>query len=611
MLRTLLKSLFSALLVSMAASSAALQNQLAQHPSPYLAMHGEDPVHWQDWSAAVLEAARREDKLLFVSSGYFACHWCHVMQRESYQNAEIAAFLNEHFIPVKVDRELEPALDAHLIDFVQKTQGRAGWPLNVFLSPEGYPVIGLTYAPADSFLELLQRLDQVWQERRDRTRDLAQRVFAKLNPSAEPGEPAAPWPARRLLDKLKAEALALGDDMTGGFGDQSRFPMTPQLDVLLEIQARYPDARLREFLLLTLNKMATEGLRDHLAGGFYRYTVDPNWQVPHYEKMLYTQAQLALTYLRAAEVLLRREYLEVAADTLDFVIRHLAGEKGGYIASLSAVDAQGVEGGSYLWTDEQLTRVLSPPQLALAKRRWRLDGVPATEGGYLPRPGESAAEIATALDLQPIEVEAQLAKIKRDLLEARLRRSLPRDTKLLAGWNGLMLAAFSKGSRVLQKPRFRRAAERLREFLVTDLSEGDRLVRARDRARAVGEAALEDYAYVAYGLSEWLKIAPDSADQPRLNALLTAAWQRFHDDDGWRNSARPLLPGMARVAAQNEGALPSPTAMLLRLSLDSKIDALVRRATAALPATRASVYPEAFWFSGHAWLLVERAADSG
>jgi uncharacterized protein YyaL (SSP411 family) len=297
----------------------------------------------------------------------------------------------------------------------------------------------------------------------------------------------------------------------------------------------------------------------------------------------------------------------VAADTLDFVRSYLAGDRGGYIASLSAVDDRGVEGGSYLWSQDQLAQSLTAQQVEIAKRRWRLQAPAATEGGYLPRIGAPATEIAGELGLDPAEVEAQLPEIRQRLLEARLQRSLPRDTKQLAGWNGLMLAAFAEGARVLKQPRFRRAAERLRDFLVTQLMEGDRLVRARDGRKAVGEAALEDYAYVAYGLSLWLRLAPNPADRALLQSLLRTAWRDFHAEVGWRNSARPLLPGMASEPAQADGALPSPTALLLRLSLESGVDELSGQARAALPATRASVYPEVFRRSGHAWLLAEQA----
>ena len=278
------------LLIVAGASPAQLTNRLAGHPSPYLAMHGKDPVHWQDWGPEVLRLAQAENKLVFISSGYFACHWCHVMQRESYHDPAIAELLNRHFIAVKLDRELHPALDAHLIAFVERTQGNAGWPLNVFLTPAGNPLVGLTYAPPAKFRELLQRLAETWTKEAAALKDVARRAAAELG--AQAASPAVSPDLGALRIQLSAQALQLGDELQGGFGRQSRFPMIPQLLALLELLEIQPDARLRSLLQLTLDQMAGQGLRDHLGGGFFRYTVDPGWQIPHYEKMLYTNAMM-------------------------------------------------------------------------------------------------------------------------------------------------------------------------------------------------------------------------------------------------------------------------------------------------------------------------------
>ena len=222
-------------------AQAALTNELRDHPSPYLALHGGDPVQWQSWSRQVLERARAEDKLIFISSGYFACHWCHVMQQESYRDPQVAALLNKHFIPVKVDRELQPALDAHLIDFVQRTRGQAGWPLNVFLTPEGYPVFGMTYAPKASFLQLLGRLQQIWAAQREELKATARQASLAVEGSEKQKvEPATPLDRPTLESALFAMAIDLGDDMEGGFGHQSRFPMSPQWTVLLETASPTP-----------------------------------------------------------------------------------------------------------------------------------------------------------------------------------------------------------------------------------------------------------------------------------------------------------------------------------------------------------------------------------
>ncbi|MCP4994799.1 MAG: thioredoxin domain-containing protein, partial [Gammaproteobacteria bacterium] len=296
--------------------------------------------------------------ILFISSGYFACHWCHVMQQESYQNAQIAALLNTNYIPVKVDRELQPALDAHLIDFVQRTRGSAGWPLNVFLTPEGYPLLGLTYAPQAQFQGLLEKLKTIWETRADELKLTARKASGGQSSVSRQTTVESIDPAGLHL-KLVTMALTMGDEMEGGFGRQNRFPMAPQWQVLLERLEQGPDEPLHELIELTLDQMANQGMRDHLAGGFFRYTVDPGWQTPHYEKMLYSQALLSRLYLQAAKVLQRDDYKTVARDTLDFTLKVFAGREGGFIASLSAVDPNNVEGGGYLWHTQALQRLLT------------------------------------------------------------------------------------------------------------------------------------------------------------------------------------------------------------------------------------------------------------
>ena len=591
----------------LAAPVLALENQLRDHPSPYLAMHGGDPVAWQDWGADAIELARKEGRLLLISSGYFSCHWCHVMQRESYQNPEIAALLNAHFVPVKLDRELHGALDAYLIDFLEQTQGQAGWPLNVFLTPEGYPLIGATYLPPDRYRELLVRLNTTWQDERGRMRNLARRTALQLmqNQAEIAVEPMSP---SALYAALLNQGLSIADVMEGGFGDQNKFPMTPQLLALLELQAAAPHPQLADFLTLTLDKMAGEGLRDQLGGGFFRYTVDPSWQVPHFEKMLYTQAQLAEVYLRASQVFDRDDYAAVARDTLEFVRREMAGPQGGYVASFSAVDGAGVEGGVYLWTVEQLHALLGESRTALARRYWRMQGIPATDGGHLPRRGESVAQIAAALEEPEADVAARIEAIRTALLAARAQRVLPVDHKELAGWNGLMLAAFARAAQAWSDAEFAATARGLRDYLRDRLWDGSGLRRARaDDGRELGRASLEDYAYVAYGMAEYAKLSGDPADRTFVAALLHAAWQRYHGQGGWRLDDRPLIPGMGEEAAQLEGALPAPAAVLIRVAAGSGDPELVARALAAAEAARRQAQDEPFWYAGHHAALLQAA----
>ncbi len=560
---------------------------------------------WQPWNAETLALAKKEGKLLFISSGYFACHWCHVMQRESYRNPAIAEILNKYYIPVKVDRELNPALDEHLIDFVQRTNGRAGWPLNVFLTPEGYPVVGMTYVPPEKFRTLLQRLQKMWQAEGPKISQLAAQALEVLveERRAKPGE--ALVSRGELRQKFLATALGIADEMAGGFGQQNRFPMSPQLSTLLEIQAREVDETLAHFLRLTLEQMAARGLRDHLGGGFFRYTVDPDWRTPHYEKMLYTQALLAELYLRAAEVFADSRWAAVARDTLDFAWREMcAGEA--CVASFSAVDDQGVEGGYYLWKEDELKALLPGELGELAREHWQLQGFDHQPDGVLPMAGKTAEELAEARRLPVEQVRAQLDKARRLLLQARGKRRLPVDDKRLAGWNGLMLAAFSRAARQLDSAKDLKRAEKLRNYLVEQLWDGKALRRAVHQGQPVGQASLADYAYVARGLKLWARASGRKEDGRLAERLLQVAWQRFHTGQGWRSAAIALLPGMPAVQAQEDGALPAASAIIVGLSLEAEDRKLREQARKLVPATWRAVQDNSFWYASTVRMLLAR-----
>lgn len=561
------------LLTPLVAAAEPLTNRLANHPSPYLALHGADPVAWQTWSPQVFERARREGRLVYVSSGYFSCHWCHVMQRESYQDPEVAVLLNAHFIPVKLDRELEPAVDARLMAFVEATRGMGGWPLNVFLTPDGFPVYATLYHPRDEFLDVLRRMQALWGQERPRLEALAR------EPAGKPAAADSGLDTARVRDYQQAAqraALALSDPMHGGFGEQSRFPMAPQLAFLLERQADRPQPALREFLLLTFSQMQSGGLQDHLSGGFFRYTVDPAWATPHFEKMLYDNALLARLYLRAGELLKRPDFTATGLRTLDFMAAEFRAPGGGMIAALSAVDAAGVEGGYYLWTREQLGALLSADEYAAVERPWRLADAAPFEAGYLP---------VTRAD----------TGIATELLNARAGRQLPRDTKVLAAWNGLALSAYVDAVRRTGRDDYRRVAQELRDYLATQLWDGRALRRALADGAALGGASLEDYAYTAEGLLAWAALTGKPADRELVRALVDQAWRRFYATPGWRLEERSLMPGDDGRALLADGPMPSPVAVLIDVSLQVMDTAGRRRARKALAAGQAELKADPFW----------------
>ncbi len=558
-----------------AAAAAPATNQLAGHPSPYLAMHGTDPVAWQLWRPAVLERARREGKLVFVSSGYFSCHWCHVMQRESYRDPDIAARLNAHFVAVKVDRELEPALDARLIEFVELTRGRAGWPLNVFLTPEGYPLLGFTYLPPKRFAALLDELQQRWRSGRESLTALARQGVEELRARKTRMDAGVPVEGDALRALVEA-SRDLRDDLAGGFGQQTRFPMAPQLSALLDAQAASGDEALADFLVLTLDQMAGRGLRDHLGEGFFRYTTDPDWLVPHFEKMLYTNAQLAMLYLKAAQVLGRPRYRDIGLRTLDFVLDRMAAGDGAFLGSFSAVDDQGREGYYYLWSVADLERLLDKDELRAAQAWWNLRGAPAFEYGHLPVALRSRAEVAEELGLKATRLDRLLASAKRKLLAERSRRTLPVDTKRLAGAIGELF-----------------------------LADGG-LRRSAKGGRALGSAGAEDYALVARGLYDWSLVGEDSAGAA-VPDLVRQGWKDFYRDGRWYRSESGLVATLGGKLALESSPLPSASATLTALALQhpllAKDAALQKRVRDHLARVRAQLGEGLFWYAEYAPLL--------
>ncbi len=584
-------------------------NQLKHHPSPYLALHGDDPVAWYPWGAEALEKARRENKLIFVSVGYFSCHWCHVMQRESFADPAIAKVLNRHYVSVKVDRELNPALDDRLMDFVQATSGRGGWPMNVFLTPDGYPVAGLTYASPGRFMRIIEDLQQRWQSdgkalaeaARDVDRELADRR-SRENALLDDTSPA------RFAEPFRQALLRVADTLKGGFGDQAKFPSVPQLWALLQLS---PQADSDEFLRLTLDVMATHGLRDAIGGGFFRYTVDPDWETPHYEKMLYTNALLAMLYFEASERYKEPRYREIALDTLRFMGREMAASGGAYIASLSAVDDEGREGAYYLWSQKQLRRYLTPEEMDLVNVGWAMNRYEGEDAEVLPLQLVSDADLARQFDMPPAKLKAKMQVIREKLQRARAQtRSLPRDEKRLAGWNGMALAALADAAddRVL-----RARGEALRQFIDGLLWDGKQLSRAVDgRGESMGPGGLSDYAWTALGLLRWAD-ATGNEEAARLgHRLVREAWQRFHSDKGWRETEKTLLPNPIHQRHIPDGALPSPEVVLLRAtrsSLRERPDAaLQKRLDTALAATTRSLEESLYWYGSLVAVAVKAAA---
>lgn len=535
-------------------------NDLKGHYSPYLAMHGDDPVQWSSWDDAALEKARKENKLLYVSIGYFACHWCHVMHQESFIDPDIAKLLNENYIPIKIDRELNPVLDKRLIEFVQVTNGVAGWPLNVFITPEGYPLVGSTYMPRDHFYGVLQTLDQRWDADSEDIKGKAKALNKQLSGMLGILElTTQKITIASQADQFIEKAMEEADDLQGGFGNQ-KFPNFPQLHALLEINANAPKPEVDEFLALTFDAIISKGLNDAIGGGFFRYTVDPGWQTPHYEKMLYSNAQMPILLLKAAKYFDDDKYRDTALETIDFMLREMRGKQA-FIASLSAVDKDGNEGAYYLFTEENIRQLLNKEEQAIAFTVWGLKHASGHTLGNFPIQSDSIKSLASELKITEVKALKAIDTIKKKLQKYRQStRNLPRDDKQLSGWNGLTLSAFAAA--LPHQSSYRFSGDQLANFLLS-LWNGETLKRSSESKQS---GTLLDYASVSKGLLEWAKITK----QPRYAAVGAAiadqAWRLFYNDMVWTESSSSLLPNSVSQSHIADTPITSPETLLLEAS---------------------------------------------
>ena len=577
------------LLLTISTSAKNTENALKNHSSPYLAMHGDDPVNWMDWGKPALDKAKKENKLLFISIGYFACHWCHVMQRESYADKGIAKLLNKNYISVKVDRELNPVLDKRLIEFVQVTNGTAGWPLNVFLTPEGYPLVGATYMPREQFSSVLDQLDKKWKTDQatleSQAKEMSETLVSMLQTqeittashnnksnksnSSKNNAVEKTKTIQQLSDGFVKNAMKYADTMQGGFGQRRKFPQIPQLWALLKLNKTNKNTSTKKqadkFIKLTLKQMTEQGLHDELGGGFYRYTTDPDWETPHFEKMLYTNAMMPLLFFDAADHYKNEHYRQTALETLQFLndsmLSRKQDNKTAFITSLSAVDDKGEEGGFYLWTQKELSKILNKKELTLANHYWKMKRANEFTAGNLPRVAISLSALATQLKTNKQQA-SQLLQVTKNKLKAHRdkTRKLPRDTKLLAGMNGLTLGAFARG--IKYDKSLIPTGNKLSEFLIK-LWDGKVLKRSAANNK---QGTLYDYAAVSWGLLQWAQESGDKQAKKTGHLIAQTAWQRFYKDSYWVENPDSLLPQGVKQSHLEDSSLISAEALLLEAS---------------------------------------------
>jgi uncharacterized protein len=574
-------------------------NRLAREKSPYLLQHANNPVDWYPWGEDAFAKARRENKPIFLSVGYSTCHWCHVMAHESFESEEVAAVMNREFVNIKVDREERPDVDRVYMTFVQATTGGGGWPMSVWLTPDLKPFVGGTYFPPEDrygqpgFKKVLEHIATAWKDNHDKIVEQGGKIVAALRESQSTPETEGKIDAA-ILDAAYRQMERSYDPKEGGFGSAPKFPRPVTLNFLTRFYARDPKSesgkQALEMTLFMLRKMAAGGMHDHLGGGFHRYSVDRYWHVPHFEKMLYDQAQLAVAYLDAFQITKDRHFESVARDILDYVARDMASKEGGFF---SAEDADSLfehgkpehgEGAFYVWTKKEIDPALGDAAETFDFHYGVQSHGNAPEGSdpqdefrgkniLIER--HTIAETAKQFKKSEEEVRQSLARSREKLFAIRAKRPRPHlDDKIIAAWNGLMISAYARAAQVLDEPRYLESATRAANFIRKQLWEDSdkTLFRSYREGRSAVEGFADDYAFVVQGLLdlyeasfdvEWLKFATQLQEtQDRL----------FFDEKsgGYFTTSGKDASVLLRMKDDNDGAEPAASSIaalnLFRLS---------------------------------------------
>ncbi len=546
-------------------------NRLIHESSPYLQQHAYNPVDWYPWGPEALERARQEDRPILLSVGYSTCHWCHVMAHECFENPAIAQIMNEHFVNIKVDREERPDIDDIYMSAVHMLTGRGGWPLTVFLTPDLKPFYGGTYFPPEDrggmpgFPRLLLALAEAYRTKKGNIANVAGMLEQNLQILALTPD-AGPAPTLANLDTVIAHSFRYFDEENGGFSGAPKFP--PSLDLGFWARYYYRTRRpeVLEKFLFTLKKMGEGGIYDQLRGGFHRYTVDAVWLIPHFEKMLYDNAQLAVRYLEAHQLTGDAWYAQIARETLDYVLAEMTAATGGFYAAQDA-DSEGVEGKFFVWTPEEIAAVVGPERGALVAAAFGVTPGGNFEHGtsVLHRPMSEAA-LARQFDLSAQQVADILAQARQQLLAAREQRIRPhRDEKIITAWNGLMITAMAVGAQVLGETRYAAAASQAADFLLTQKERAGRLQRTWGAGDGSRPAFLDDYTYLAAGLLDLYETTFDLRWLQAALELTAAAEAAFADTAGGGYFSTPQNHETLLVRPKNfqDLAVPSGNAVMV------------------------------------------------
>ncbi len=538
-------------------------NRLIRENSPYLLQHAHNPVDWYPWGTEVFERAEKEDKPIFLSIGYSTCHWCHVMERESFENEEIAKIMNEHFICIKVDREQRPDVDQIYMNAVVAMTGSGGWPLSVFLSPDGKPFYGGTYFPPEDsygrpgFSRLLLAIADAWKNKRQQLVDSAGKLddFVKSTAGQHGKEPLSPEILTNAFNIFRDSF----DAANGGFGPAPKFPQPTNLSMLLCYWRRSGDKQALEMVEKTLVEMANGGIYDHIGGGFHRYSTDAQWLVPHFEKMLYDQALLARVYIEAHKITGNPYFERIARETFDYVLRDMTDSAGGFYSAEDA-DSEGAEGTFYLWDPNQTASVLDKSQAELFNAYYGI-----TETGNFERGKTilsvraSIEQLSKKLNKNPVEIENALSNARKLVFLSRQKRPRPhRDDKVITAWNGLMISSLAYGGAALEEQKYIKAAERCADFVLDVLHKDGRLMRYCRDGRVVEKAFLDDYALMIMGLLDLYEADFQTRRLTQAAKLSDEMIELFADEDngGFFLTGNDVESFIARPKPNSDGAVP-------------------------------------------------------
>ena len=546
-----------------------MPNRLARETSPYLLQHAHNPVDWYPWGEEAFERARRENRPVLLSIGYSSCHWCHVMERESFEHPGIARLMNDLFVNVKVDREERPDVDDVYMKAVQLLTGRGGWPLTVFLTPHKKPFHGGTYFPPTDrhglpgFPRVLEAIARAYRERpADVEKAVAQLTagVAQVDETAAPAGTLDPTIPRRAAEAL----LAHVDLDHGGLGGAPKFPHTQALQLLLRQHRATGRQDLLDAVLLSCAGMARGGMYDQIGGGFHRYSVDAAWLVPHFEKMLYDNAQLPRLYLEAFQVTGDPELRRIVVETLDYVLREMRHPGGGFFSATDA-DSEGEEGKFFVWTPAEVAALVGPADADLVCRWWDITEEGNFEGRSIAHLTITGEQLAKLFGRTAADAAATIARARATLYDARQRRVPPlRDEKILTSWNALMIGTLAEAGRVLGEPRYVDAAAAAVEFLWTQVRDGEQLLHVWTAGQARQPAFLDDHAFLASALVDLYEATADPTFLARAEALVAALHARFHDDagGGYFYTSHDAETLIARPKSGADGSLPSGNAVL-------------------------------------------------